>query len=111
MLEALARVNEETGATTAIITHNAGIRKIAHRVFTFLDGRIASSETNETPDQAVGGELVKRLSMLDRKLVRDLARLWAQSLAVALVMACGVMTLILAMGATRALEDTRAAFL
>ncbi|WP_343217230.1 FtsX-like permease family protein [Hoeflea sp.] len=51
-----------------------------------------------------------RLSMLDRKLVRDLARLWAQSLAVALVMACGVMTLILAMGATRALEDTRAAF-
>ncbi|KGF70482.1 peptide ABC transporter permease [Hoeflea sp. BAL378] len=48
--------------------------------------------------------------MLDRKLVRDLARLWAQSLAIALVMACGVMTLILAMGATRALEETRAAF-
>ena len=48
--------------------------------------------------------------MLDRKLLRDLARLWAQSLAIALVMACGVMTLILAMGATRALEDTRAAF-
>ncbi|MDF1608533.1 FtsX-like permease family protein [Hoeflea sp. YIM 152468] len=48
--------------------------------------------------------------MLDRKLVRDLVRLWAQSLAVALVMACGVMTLILALGATRALEDTRAAF-
>ncbi|MDP2733855.1 MAG: ABC transporter ATP-binding protein [Hoeflea sp.] len=46
VLEALARVNEETGATTAIITHNAGIRKIAHRVFTFLDGRIASSEIN-----------------------------------------------------------------
>ena len=53
---------------------------------------------------------MKRLSMLDRKLVRDLARLWAQSLAVALVMACGVMTLILALGATRALEDTRDAF-
>lgn len=53
---------------------------------------------------------MKALSMLDRKLVRDLARLWAQSLAIALVMACGVMTLILALGATRALEDTRAAF-
>lgn len=50
------------------------------------------------------------LSMLDRKLVRDLGRLWAQSLAVSLVMACGVMTLVLALGATRALEDTRAAF-
>lgn len=46
VLEALARVNEETGATTAIITHNAGIRKIAHRVFSFLDGRIASCERN-----------------------------------------------------------------
>ena len=48
VLEALARVNEETGATTAIITHNAGIRKIAHRVYTFLDGRIASCEFNPT---------------------------------------------------------------
>ncbi|MBC7281979.1 ABC transporter ATP-binding protein [Hoeflea sp.] len=48
VLEALARVNEETGATTAIITHNAGIRKIAHRVFSFLDGRIASCDINET---------------------------------------------------------------
>jgi putative ABC transport system ATP-binding protein len=48
VLEALARVNEETGATTAIITHNAGIRKIAHRVFSFHDGRIASEEINPT---------------------------------------------------------------
>lgn len=47
VLEALARVNEETGATTAIITHNAGIRKIAHRVYSFLDGQIASCELNE----------------------------------------------------------------
>jgi putative ABC transport system ATP-binding protein len=46
VLEALARVNAETGATTAIITHNAGIRKIAHRVFSFRDGRIASEEVN-----------------------------------------------------------------
>ncbi|SOE17624.1 putative ABC transport system ATP-binding protein [Hoeflea halophila] len=47
VLEALARVNAETGATTAIITHNAGIRKIAHRVYSFLDGRIASCVVNE----------------------------------------------------------------
>lgn len=50
------------------------------------------------------------LSMLDRKLVRDLARLWAQGLAVALVMGCGVATIILALGAYRSLEVTRAAF-
>ncbi|RYC11987.1 ABC transporter permease [Ciceribacter ferrooxidans] len=50
------------------------------------------------------------MSMLDRKLFRDILRLWAQVLAVALVMACGVMTIILAIGAYRSLEETRAVF-
>lgn len=50
------------------------------------------------------------LSMLDRKLLRDVRRLWAQALAVALVMACGVATIILALGAYRSLEQTRATF-
>jgi putative ABC transport system permease protein len=50
------------------------------------------------------------LSALDRKLLRDLARLWAQVLAVSLVLACGAATLILAIGAYRSLQDTRAAF-
>ncbi len=44
---------------------------------------------------------------LDRKLLRDLARLWAQSLAIALVLGCGVMVLVLAQGAERALTETR----
>ena len=48
VLEALSRINEELGTTTAIITHNAGIRAIAHRVFTFHDGRIAEMQVNET---------------------------------------------------------------
>jgi putative ABC transport system permease protein len=47
---------------------------------------------------------------LDIKLFRDLYRLWAQSLAVALVMACGVATLILAVGVHRSLEETRSAY-
>ncbi|MGE0584705.1 MAG: ABC transporter permease [Flavobacteriaceae bacterium] len=50
------------------------------------------------------------LAVLDRKLVRDLGRLWAQILAVALVMACGVATLVLSLGAYRSLEETRAIF-
>lgn len=50
------------------------------------------------------------MSMLDRKLYRDFGRLWAQALAIALVMACGVATLILSVGAYRSLEETRAAF-
>ncbi|MCL7465790.1 ABC transporter ATP-binding protein [Phaeovulum sp. NW3] len=48
VLEALAEVNRDLGTTTAIITHNAGIRKIAHRVIYLADGLIAREEVNET---------------------------------------------------------------
>lgn len=48
--------------------------------------------------------------LLDRKLLRDIARLWAQVLAISLVMACGVMTIVIALGAYRSLDETRAAF-
>jgi putative ABC transport system permease protein len=47
---------------------------------------------------------------LDIKLLRDFRRLWAQALAVALVLACGVATLILAIGSYRSLEETRRAY-
>jgi putative ABC transport system permease protein len=47
---------------------------------------------------------------LDRKVLRDLRRLWAQSLAIALVMAAGVATLILGAGAHGSLSETRAAY-
>lgn len=47
VLEALTSINSDLGTTTAIITHNAGIRRIAHRVFSFVDGRIAESCVNE----------------------------------------------------------------
>ena len=47
---------------------------------------------------------------LDRKLIRDFRRLWAQSLAIALVMACGVATLILAIGTYQSLDETRSAY-
>jgi putative ABC transport system permease protein len=47
---------------------------------------------------------------LNKKLLRDLMRLWAQALAIALVMAAGAATLILAAGAYRSLEETRSAY-
>jgi putative ABC transport system permease protein len=50
------------------------------------------------------------MAVLDRKLVRDLRRMWIQVLAVALVMACGVATIVLSIGAYRSLEETRSAF-
>jgi len=48
VLEALTKINQELGTTAAIITHNAAIRQIAHRVFSFKDGKIESTEVNET---------------------------------------------------------------
>ena len=48
VLEALERINEDLGTTTIIITHNAGIQKMAHRVINFADGNIASVTINDT---------------------------------------------------------------
>jgi len=53
---------------------------------------------------------VTAVSALNIKLFRDLRRMWAQSLAIALVMASGVATLLLAVGASRSLEETRDAY-
>lgn len=50
------------------------------------------------------------MRMLDRKLFRDLRRMWAQTLAIALVMASGAATFILASGAYRSLDGTRSAY-
>jgi putative ABC transport system permease protein len=47
---------------------------------------------------------------LDRKLLRDLMRTWGQALAIALVLASGVATLVLANGAYRSLLETRTAY-
>jgi putative ABC transport system ATP-binding protein len=46
VLEALARVNEELGATVVVITHNAAIAGMAHGVVTLADGRIAEQRVN-----------------------------------------------------------------
>jgi putative ABC transport system ATP-binding protein len=46
VLDALAHINSELNATTVIITHNASIRQIAHRVLSFRDGRIETAEEN-----------------------------------------------------------------
>lgn len=48
VLDALRTINDELGTTTAVITHNAAIRKMAHRVIWFRDGRIDRVEENET---------------------------------------------------------------
>lgn len=48
VLEALQRVNEELGTTTAVITHNVGIAQMAHRVIHLADGLITDVKLNPT---------------------------------------------------------------
>ena len=50
------------------------------------------------------------MAVLDLKLLRDIRRLWAQALAIALVIAGAVATLVLAVGSHRSLEETRIAY-
>ena len=47
---------------------------------------------------------------LDRKLLRDFIRLWAQALAIAMVLACGVAALLTSFGMYQALGDSRDAY-
>ena len=46
VLEAIQRINEELGTTTAVITHNAVIAGMADRVISISDGRIAGVQRN-----------------------------------------------------------------
>ena len=46
VLQALDRANRELGTTTALITHNAGIKDMAERVIRFTDGKISHVEEN-----------------------------------------------------------------
>ena len=48
VLQVLARVNRDLGTTVAIITHNAAIGRMAHRVVRMRSGVIASVEANES---------------------------------------------------------------
>lgn len=53
---------------------------------------------------------MRNVSSLNRKLMRDLLRLWPQALAIALVMASGAATLIIGVGAYGSLYETRATY-
>jgi len=56
VLTTLQRVNRELGTTTAVITHNIPIARMADRVVTLADGRIAREERTPRP---VGAEEIE----------------------------------------------------
>ena len=47
VLEALEAVNRELGTTTALITHNAGMAEMAHRIIRFADGAVVEVRVND----------------------------------------------------------------
>jgi putative ABC transport system ATP-binding protein len=47
VLEAIKDVNDTTGATTLLITHNAAVADMADRVITFSDGQVREMRRNE----------------------------------------------------------------
>jgi len=47
VIEALLGVNRQLGTTTLIITHNASIQDVAHRVLFFADGQVSKVHLNE----------------------------------------------------------------
>lgn len=46
VLEAIHQVNRDLGTATVLITHNAAIQRIAHRVIVLADGRIVKDSPN-----------------------------------------------------------------
>jgi putative ABC transport system ATP-binding protein len=54
VLEAIERVNQELGTTTAVITHNTVIGQMADRVIHFGNGRVVSTESNTSRMPASG---------------------------------------------------------
>ena len=53
VLSVIQRVNRELGTTTAVITHNASIADMAHRVIQLADGRVKQVTEN---DQRISAE-------------------------------------------------------
>ncbi len=47
VLEVLRDINERFGTTTVVITHNAEIQRMAHRVIFFQDGKINETKVND----------------------------------------------------------------
>jgi len=47
VLEVIRRVNEELGTTTAVITHNVPVAKMADRVVALADGHVVRDEVNQ----------------------------------------------------------------
>ena len=99
VIEALLNANSQLGTTTLIITHNASIQEVADRVMFFADGQISRVRRNEAR-QPRRAELVTHVGPRHQIASRPEAAVGTGA-AIALVIAGGVATLVLAVGSYR----------
>jgi len=52
ILSLLEKINKTYGTTILLVTHNAAIRRMAHKVLTIRDGRIVEESVNASPVSA-----------------------------------------------------------
>jgi hypothetical protein len=108
VLEVIEQVNRELGTATAVITHNAPIADIADRVVTLAEGRIAAERPAGAAGEGARAALVAMpVSALDRKLLRDTARLKGQVATIAVVLAGGIISFIALRGTEQSIDRAR----
>jgi energy-coupling factor transporter ATP-binding protein EcfA2 len=90
VLDLLMRLNEQTGATIVIVTHAAPVASLAHRVLHLTTNGISATRNDQAPDGG-GHQLV---SVLARKLRRDLIELRGMLAAVVAIVAFGIAALV-----------------
>jgi hypothetical protein len=98
------------GTSTVVITHNAAIRKMAHRVIRFAGRQDRLGRGERDPRCPARDRVVDGHAGARQETAARFRRLWLQGLAIALVLACGVAILLMAFGMNTALNDTRDAY-
>ncbi len=88
VLRLLVDLKNTLGKTILIITHNAAIAPMADRVIRLRSGEIDELHDNPRPAAAGGDHLV---SVLDRKLLREVRSSGMMLLAITSIIAVGVM--------------------
>ena len=111
VLQAIEHVNRTLGTTTVVITHNAPIADMADRVLRLADGRIVDTRVNAAQGGRVHPEVVRpTMKALDTKLWRDLQRLRAQVVTIAMVVAIGVAGFVGMFSVHESLQGSRDSF-
>ncbi len=107
VLRLLVDLNRQWKTTVVIITHNGAIAEVADRVVHLRSGEITEVVAERVTDCARGGGLV---SMLDRKLLRELYRAKGLLLAITSIVAVGMTCFVSMRSAYHNLQQAKIAY-